>query len=73
MSERIAINSGVCGGEPCIKGTRVQVALIAAMHENGDSVESLLVSYPHLTREDILAAIEYKRCSSIAVDKSRQI
>lgn len=59
MNERITINPNVCSGEPCVKGTRVPARMIAAMHANGDSIDGLLEDYPHLAREDILAAIEY--------------
>ena len=57
--DHITIKPNVCDGEPCIIGTRVPARMIAAMHANGDSVDDLLDAYPHLTREDILAAIEY--------------
>ena len=29
------------------------------MLANGDTIESLLKAYPHLSREDILASLEY--------------
>lgn len=59
MHERITVNSGVCHGQACIKGTRIPVHQIVHMLANGDSVETLLREYPSLTREDILACLDY--------------
>lgn len=46
-------------GKPVIKGTRITVELILEKLAAGESVEQLLSSYPHITREGILAAIDY--------------
>jgi uncharacterized protein (DUF433 family) len=46
-------------GKPVIKGTRVTVELIMRKLAGGYSLENLLVSYPHITKEQILAAFEY--------------
>jgi uncharacterized protein (DUF433 family)/virulence-associated protein VagC len=43
-------------GKPVIKGTRITVELILRMLGQGHSPETILDGYPHLTREDILAA-----------------
>lgn len=59
MHERIAINPKVCHGQACVKGTRIPVQQIFRMLANGDSVESLLHTYPSLQREDILACFDY--------------
>lgn len=57
--ERIAINPEVCGGKPVIRGTRILVRNILGMIAGGYSVERVLESYPELTREDVVAALEY--------------
>jgi uncharacterized protein (DUF433 family) len=57
--ERISINPSICHGKPCIKGTRIWVSLILDFLASGDTVETILQEYPHLTREDILACIAY--------------
>lgn len=59
MFDRISIDSGICHGQACIKGTRIPVHQILAMLANGDTFESLLNSYPQITREDIRACLEY--------------
>ena len=59
LLERISINPNVCFGKPCIKGTRIWVALILDFLANGDTEAEILESYPQLSHEDILAAIAY--------------
>jgi uncharacterized protein (DUF433 family) len=46
-------------GKPCIKGTRVTVELILQRLSEGETIESLLEGYPHITKEGILACIDY--------------
>jgi uncharacterized protein (DUF433 family) len=59
MHERISVDSKVCHGEACIKGTRIPVHQIVNMLANGDAIEELLEEYPSLEREDILACLRY--------------
>lgn len=57
--ERISIDSNVCHGQACIKGTRIPVHLILRMLANGDRVKTILDEYPSLTLADIHACFEY--------------
>ena len=57
--DRISSDPTVCGGKPCIKGTRIWVSLLLDFLANGDTEEELLKAYPQLTHEDILACIAY--------------
>jgi uncharacterized protein (DUF433 family) len=57
--DRISINPDVCGGRPCIKGTRIWVSLVLDLLAQGISEAELLVEYPQLTHDDVLAAIAY--------------
>ena len=59
MNGRITINPSVCHGKPCIAGTRIMVTNILSQLAGGYSIEQILQGYPELTREDVLAAIEY--------------
>ena len=59
LLDRISIDPAVCGGKPCIKGTRIWVALVLDLLADGWSEADLLREYPGLTHEDILAAIAY--------------
>jgi uncharacterized protein (DUF433 family) len=57
--DRISINSNICHGQACVRGTRMPVHQIVRMLANGDTVEDLLGEYPILSREDIMAALDY--------------
>jgi uncharacterized protein (DUF433 family) len=57
--ERISIDQRVCHGQACVKGTRIPVHQIVRMLANGDTVEELLAEYPSLSREDIMACLDY--------------
>ena len=59
LLQRIYIDAEVCGGKPCIKGTRIWVSLILDLLADDMAEAQLLSKYPQLTREDVLAAIAY--------------
>jgi uncharacterized protein (DUF433 family) len=59
ITERIEINPGVMMGKPVIKGTRITVELILTKLSKGETDPELLEDYPHLTQDDIRAAIAY--------------
>ncbi len=46
-------------GKPTVKGTRISVELIVGWLAQGWTHEQLLESYPHITRDDILAALAF--------------
>jgi uncharacterized protein (DUF433 family) len=56
---RITVEVGKCGGRPCIRGFRIRVSDVLELLGAGASIDEILVDYPFLEREDILAAIEY--------------
>ena len=58
-SNRIEVNPEIMLGKPVIRGTRVTVELLLRKLSEGASEEDLLEAYPHLTRDDIKAAIAY--------------
>ena len=59
MFDRISVDSKVCHGQACIKGTRIPVHQIVGMLANGDTIDGLLQAYPNTQRADILACLEY--------------
>ena len=59
LLERITIDPNVCFGKPCIRGTRIWVSLILDFLASGMGIAEVLDQYPHLTEEDIRAAIAY--------------
>ncbi len=56
---RIVVDPKIMGGKPVIKGTRIPVYFILELLSNGWTIDDILREYPHLSREDVLAAIKY--------------
>jgi len=46
-------------GKPIIKGTRITVEHVMRKLAGGYTVNTLLENYPHLTKDQITAALEY--------------
>jgi uncharacterized protein (DUF433 family) len=59
LLNRIVIDPKVCGGKPCVRGTRIWVSLILDLLADGMAEAELLAEYPQLAHEDVLAAIAY--------------
>ena len=55
----ITSNPEILGGKPIIKGTRISVEFILVLYASGASKDDILRSYPHLTEDDIQAAMLY--------------
>lgn len=56
---RITAKPDVMMGKPCIKGTRITVELILRKLGAGRSFGELLEDYPHLTEDDLRAALAF--------------
>jgi uncharacterized protein (DUF433 family) len=59
LLSRISSDPAICGGRPCIKGTRMRVADIVEAIAHGASQQELLADFDYLTEEDIAAALLY--------------
>lgn len=57
--DRIEVNPAVLVGKPIVKGTRISVELILDRMADGWSMEDVLAAYPHINREDVLAALSF--------------
>ncbi len=57
--ERITSDHRVMVGKPVIKGTRITVELILQKMSQGATIENIVEMYPHLDKEDVLAALMY--------------
>jgi uncharacterized protein (DUF433 family) len=55
----IEINPEIMLGKPVIRGTRITVELLLRKLSEGATEGDLLDAHPHLTRDDIKAAIAY--------------
>ena len=57
--DRIVIALDLHHGDPCIKGTRIPVAMIVGSLADGMTSAQIRKAYPQLTDEDIRAALAY--------------
>lgn len=64
-TERIEINPSVMLGKPVIRGTRITVELILRKLAEGATEAELLEDYPHVTTEDIRAAMAHGAATRI--------
>lgn len=62
-TERIEINPHIITGKPVIGGTRITVELILRKLAEGSPDAELREDYPHLTIDDIRAAVAYGAAS----------
>jgi len=57
--DKIVSNPNIMLGKPVVKGTRITVEFILRKLSEGMSIDQMLSSYSHLTKEDIYAALTY--------------
>jgi len=57
--EYISSNPKVLFGKPTIKGTRIPVDLILEKLASGETIEQLLIAYPHIKSESISACLAF--------------
>ncbi len=59
LLKRVSVDPHICGGKPCIKGTRIYIAIILDALAEGLTPEQIIDHYPSLKPEDIHAALAY--------------
>lgn len=57
--DRIVSDPDIMMGKPTVKGTRITVELILEKLGEGMSIEEVLEAYPHLTDQDVRAALRF--------------
>lgn len=57
--DRISIDHDICGGRPCIRGTRMRVTDVLDLLAHGAPRAEILADYPDLVDDDISAALSY--------------
>lgn len=66
LLDRITIKPGRRSGKPCVRDTRITVSDILSYLAAGTTEAELLVEFPDLTHEDILA------CFAFAAERDRR-
>jgi uncharacterized protein (DUF433 family) len=59
LDQRITVEPGKRGGQPCIRGMRMTVRDVLEYLAGGMSVEELLGDFPELTVDDIRACLAF--------------
>jgi len=59
LLKRVVTDPKICGGEPCIRRTRIHVAVILDSLVEGLTPAQIVQHYPPLTEEDVRAAVAY--------------
>lgn len=60
MHPHITTDPAICGGSPCLAGTRISVRVIVTyVLRHGVSPEELLAYYPHISLAAIYDALSY--------------
>ena len=57
--ERITLEAGKMGGQPCLRGLRVPVATVVAMVADGMTAAEIVAELPDLETEDVAEALRY--------------
>ncbi|BCW94549.1 MAG: DUF433 domain-containing protein [Fimbriimonadales bacterium] len=58
-ADRIVVDPALHHGEPCVRGTRVPIAVVLGSLAQGLSPEAIIREYPALTPDDIQACLAY--------------
>lgn len=69
-TDRITKTPGVCGGDACIRGTRITVWGIASRQRLGATREEILLSILDLSEPDLDAALEYAAAHPDEIDQA---
>lgn len=60
LSDHIHYSAQICGGKPCVVGTRIRVWDIHVWHNlNGRTPEEIVATFPQLSVADVHAALAY--------------
>jgi uncharacterized protein (DUF433 family) len=59
LAKRVVSDPKVCGGEPCIRGTRIHVAVILDSLAEGLLPTDILGQFLPLSEQDVRAAVVY--------------
>ena len=59
LLDRITVDPGKCGGRPCVRGTRIEVAIILDALAEGLTTEQITEHFRGLQADDVRAAMAY--------------
>lgn len=57
--DRITVDPAVCGGQPCVRGLRIPVALVLRHLAAGDAPTAIVEAYSALEPDDVAACLRF--------------
>ena len=59
LAERITVDTGQCGGRPCIRGMRIRVTDVLDLFASGLIAEQVMSELPDVEADDIRACFRF--------------
>nr|QNO53559.1 hypothetical protein LGBLGJPO_00023 [Methanosarcinales archaeon ANME-1 ERB6] len=59
IKTKIVSDPNICGGEPCIRDTRIPVYVILSHPAAGEDYDTILKNFPRLKYDDVMSCLEY--------------
>ena len=59
LDQAVWVNSQRMSGVPCFRGTRVPVQSLIDFLEDGETIDQFLKLYPSISREQVLAVLDF--------------
>ena len=69
----IVSNPEICGGRPCIEGSRITVRTIVIEYRSGMTPEEILEDKPYLSLAKIYAALAYYHANKEEIDEDIEV
>ncbi|NEQ71248.1 MAG: DUF433 domain-containing protein [Symploca sp. SIO2D2] len=68
LDATLVMTPDVCGGRIRIDGTRITVHRIAILYKQGQTAETIIQSYPHLSYAQVYVALAYYHENQAEID-----
>ncbi len=65
----VVSDASVLGGRPVVRGTRIAAQEVLDVVDSGAGIEGVLLRFPQLTREAVLAVIQFRLAQQYARDR----
>ena len=68
LDAMLVMTPDICGGRLRIDGTRITVHRIATLYKQGQTAESIIQTYPHLSHAQVYVALAYYHENQVQID-----
>jgi uncharacterized protein (DUF433 family) len=67
--QHVTMTADICGGQPCIAGTRIRIQDLVRRSRAGDTPYDILIAYPHLSLAKIYSALAFYHDNQAMIDE----